>query len=214
MIKLTQESGGEEKNQQLRFTGLIFADVPLEAKSSFMRKIVYYVATSIDGFIAGPNNSIEGFIHEGKGVEKYFDELKDFDTVIMGRNTYEFGYNFGLKPGQPAYLGMKHYIFSDRLEFEEKHDSVEVVKRNVSFVQKLKQEKGGDIYLCGGGQFSGWMLENELIDIVKIKLNPLILNKGVPLFGDATKSYNLELLETNLYDKGLQIITYRIRYPK
>src|SRR5688572_29131135 len=107
-----------------------------------MRNIVYYVAASIDGFIAGPNDSIEGFIQEGKGVEKYFDDLNDFDTVIMGKHTYEFGYKYGLKPGQPAYKGMKHYIFSNQLQFEESNDAVEIVKRDIAFVRKLKEEEG------------------------------------------------------------------------
>ncbi len=67
-----------------------------------MPKIVYYVASSIDGFIAGVNDDISGFVPGGSGVEKYLSDLKSFKTVIMGRRTYEFGYQFGLEPGQPA----------------------------------------------------------------------------------------------------------------
>jgi len=76
-----------------------------------MRKIVYYVATSIDGFIAGPNEEIDMFIPDGPLVEQYKDDLQGFNTVIMGRNRYEFGYKFGLEPGKPAYPHMQHYIF-------------------------------------------------------------------------------------------------------
>ena len=59
-----------------------------------MRRIVYYVAVSLDGFISGPEGDIEGFASGGDGVEKYFSDLKHYDTVIMGRKTYEFGYKF------------------------------------------------------------------------------------------------------------------------
>lgn len=61
-----------------------------------MRRIVYYVATSLDGFISGPDEDVSGFANEGNGVTKYLADLADYDTVIMGRKTYEFGYRFGL----------------------------------------------------------------------------------------------------------------------
>ena len=53
-----------------------------------MRKIVYYVAMSLDGFISGVNGDISGFVGDGNGVAKYLADLVDFDTVIMGKNTY------------------------------------------------------------------------------------------------------------------------------
>ncbi len=67
-----------------------------------MKKIVYYVASSLDGFISGPNDDISMFQTAGLGVEKYLSDLQNFGTVIMGRKTYEFGYLYGLHPGQPA----------------------------------------------------------------------------------------------------------------
>ena len=84
-----------------------------------MRHIVYYVATSLDGYISGPKGDISGFngTAESDGIIKYFADLKNFDTVIMGRNTYEFGYKFGLKPGERAYPHMEHLIFSNSLQF-------------------------------------------------------------------------------------------------
>lgn len=80
-----------------------------------MPKIVYYVAISLDGYIAGEGDDVSMFIPGGNGVEQYQKDLLDFSTVIMGRRTYEFGYQYGLQPGQPAYPHMEHYIFSDSL---------------------------------------------------------------------------------------------------
>ena len=91
-----------------------------------MKKIVYYVASSIDGFIAGTNDDISKFILEGKAVEKYQSDLLNFKTVMMGRKTYEFGYKFGLIPGQPAYPKMEHYIFSNNMTLSNLSDSVHV----------------------------------------------------------------------------------------
>ncbi len=177
-----------------------------------MRNITYYVATSIDGFIAGPKGEIGNFVGEGSGVDQYLKDLQQFDTVIMGRHTYEFGYRFGLKPGQTAYPHMEHYIFSNTLHLENPDPKVHVAKPQLEIVRQLKQAEGTDIYLCGGGQFAGWLLENELIDFLKIKLSPLVLGSGTRIFGNTKKEVITELIDSQVYDKGLQILNYRIRY--
>ena len=175
-----------------------------------MRKIIYYVATSVDGFIAGPNGDISGFVQQGEGVDQYLSDLQAFNTVIMGRKTYEFGYKFGLEPGQPAYPHMDHYIFSNTLTFDQPHDKVKTCKPDIEIVRMLKAGVGSDIYLCGGGEFAGWLLDNELIDRLKIKLNPLILGQGIRLFGTSRKQHRLKPIESRKYEEGSEIITYNI----
>jgi dihydrofolate reductase len=175
-----------------------------------MRRIVYYVATSLDGFICGINDDISGFVGEGNGVVKYLADLADYDTVIMGKNTYEFGYKFGLKPGQRSYQHMTHYIFSNSLKLEDPDPNVHVCSIDSEKIKSLKRKTGTDIYLCGGGIFAGWLLDNDLIDVLKIKLNPILLGSGVRLFGDSKKQVKLELMDTNKFDHGLQIMTYQI----
>ena len=177
-----------------------------------MRKIIYYVASSIDGFISGLNDDFSEFVGIGNGVDKYLADLANFDTVIMGRRTYEVGYEYGLQPGQPAYPHMKHYIFSDNLKLENPSPQVEVKSLDLIEIDKLKMYKGTGIYLCGGGQFAGWLLDNKKIDTLKLKLNPLILGQGIRLFGSLNTKYNLELIETLDYENGLQIMTYNIIY--
>ena len=177
-----------------------------------MRKIIYYVACSIDGFIAGHNGDISGFVGRGNGVDKYMNELQEYDTVIMGRNTYEFGYRFGLKPGRPAYPHMKHYIFSTSLVFTDQDPNVHIKKIDIGELIKIRNQPGTDIYLCGGGQFAGWLLDNQQIDILKIKLNALVLGQGVKMFGNSKSSFKTALLDAATYDNGLQIITYKLIY--
>ena len=177
-----------------------------------MRKINYYVAISLDGYISGPDEDISGFVADGDGVSTYLADLQAFDTVIMGRKTYEFGFKFGLKPGQPAYPHMEHHIFSNSLKIDDLHEKVHIHKPDVDLIQELKKGEGTDIYLCGGGEFAGWLLEHELIDILKIKLNPLILGDGVPLFGNSQKMNQMRLVDSQKYNDGLHIITYHISY--
>lgn len=176
-----------------------------------MSKIIYYVASSLDGYIAGENDDISKFVPSGKGVEKYLSDLQSFKTVIMGRRTYEFGYKFGLVPGQPAYPHMTHHIFSETLKIENLAENVKIEKRSIERIKEIKEESKTDIYLCGGGQFAGWLLDNELIDILKLKLNPIILGKGIRIFGNSDLSMVSDLIEKESFDHGLEILTYRLK---
>lgn len=173
-------------------------------------KIVYYVALSLDGFISGPGEDISLFVGEGSGLNKYLSDLKTFKTVIMGRNTYEFGYDYGLQPGQPAYPHMEHYIFSKSLKLENLHPQVHIEEPTLLRVKQIRDASPTDVYLCGGGVFAGWLLDHGLIDQLKIKLNPILLGGGITLFGPSQYSGKLELLSCEQYEKGLQIMTYNI----
>jgi len=175
-----------------------------------MPEIIYYVAGSLDGYIAGENDDISTFVASGKGVEKYLSDLQKFETVIMGRLTYEFGYKFGLKPGQPAYPHMQHHIFSDTLEIETLSDKVLIEKRSINRIKEIRDASNTNVYLCGGGQFAGWLLDNGLIDQLKLKLNPIVLGSGIPLFGDSDSSFSGKLIEREFFDEGFAILTYHI----
>ncbi|MGI9547771.1 MAG: dihydrofolate reductase family protein [Flavobacteriaceae bacterium] len=173
-----------------------------------MPKIVYYVAASLDGYISGPEEDISLFVGEGDGVTKYLKDLQDYKTVIMGRKTYEFGYKYGLKPGQPAYGHMEHYVFSRSLELPSSHPQVHIEKPSIEKVMEIRDDSSTDVYLCGGGVFAGWLLDHGLIDMLKVKINPILLGQGVPIFGASKTNAKLELRDTELYDNGLQIATY------
>jgi len=173
-----------------------------------MKKIIYYVASSLDGYIAGENDDISKFILQGEGVEKYQSDLAKFGTVIMGRKTYEFGFQYGLEPGQPAYPNMEHFIFSNTLQIENPSESVKIEKVSVDKVNEIRQNSKTDIYLCGGGEFAGFLLENGLIDQLKLKLNPVVLGSGTKLFGASHASERWELIEKESFPDGLQILTY------
>ncbi|WP_179336302.1 dihydrofolate reductase family protein [Winogradskyella costae] len=173
-----------------------------------MGKIIYYVASSLDGYIAGKNDDISQFILQGKGVEKYQSDLAKFKTVIMGRRTYEFGFQYGLEPGQPAYPNMEHYIFSNSIVIENLAESVHIEKITIDKVKEIKANSETNIYLCGGGEFAGWLLENELIDQLKLKLNPIVLGDGIRIFGNSKNFAKWDLIENESFKDGLQILTY------
>lgn len=177
-----------------------------------MKKIIYHVATTLDNFIAREDGSTTGFLLAGDHVEDYLESLKHYDIVLMGKATYEYGYKFGVQPGQPSpvYPHMQHYIFSKTLNFTtEASEQVEVIKeKQLEFIQRLKQTSKKNIYLCGGGTFAGFLLDNELIDELIIKLNPVIFGSGIKLFGTSKKTMNLSLIDSKRYQSGVMRLRY------
>ena len=162
----------------------------------------------MDGYITGKNKDISPFILQGKGVDKYQSDITKFKTVIMGRRTYEFGFQFGLEPGQPAYPNMTHYIFSNSLKISKLSEFVKIVKPTIEMVHYIRQHAETDIYLCGGGQLAGWLLEHGQIDQLKLKMNPVVLGEGTRLFGPSSTPQHWKLTTTESFSDGLQILTY------
>ena len=175
-----------------------------------MRDIVYYVACSVDGYIAGPRGDSSMFVKNEALTAQYRQDLESFDTVIMCRQTYEMGYGYGLQPGQPTVENKKHFIFSKSLYFERHHPDVSVLPPDVEHVRALKSSEGPGIFLCGGGHFAGWLMEKGLIDVLKVRLNPVILGAGTPVFGHSPEKARMELVSSRAFDGGVQMNEYRI----
>ncbi|CAD5293394.1 MULTISPECIES: dihydrofolate reductase family protein [unclassified Imperialibacter] len=178
-----------------------------------MRKIIYHVASTLDGYIAHKDGTTKGFLEEGEHVSDYLESLKEYDTVIMGMHTYEYGYNYGLRPGQPAYPHMMNYIFSRSLHFENAHEQVKVIGDNqIDALHALKETVGSPIYMCGGGKFASFLLAHKLIDELKIKLNPVLFGAGIKLFEGSEETYRLRELNSIAYKGGVFLLNYEIDY--
>jgi dihydrofolate reductase len=130
----------------------------------------------------------------------------------MGGNTYEFGFQFGAKPGEPGYKGIKHYIFSNSIQFES-NEEVELIKGNaIGFIKNLKQQESGKLWLCGGGELAGSLLKHKLIDQLVLKVNPIIVSEGIFLFGSVKPRFKLRLVDMKQYSNGVVKPTYNIIY--
>lgn len=120
-----------------------------------MQPIIYDVAVSIDGYISGPDGDISQFAQEGTVVEDYMVRLATYVVAIMGKETYEFGYRFGLKPGQNPYEHLKTLVFSRTLELPAESAVTVCEASDATTFNELKAASTGPIYLCGGGAFAG-----------------------------------------------------------
>ena len=146
-----------------------------------MQPVIYDVAVSIDGYIAGQNGDISQFAHDGPIVDDYFVRLATYSCAIMGRATYEFGYRYGLKPGANPYPNLKTIVFSQSIELTEQRDVDVVSSEPTEYINHLRKHETKPIYLCGGGEFAGALLAAGLIDRLRLKRAPILLNGGTRL---------------------------------
>jgi dihydrofolate reductase len=190
-----------------------------------MRTLTYFVAVSLDGFIAGPDRADPtGFWPIGEDyVERLVADYPEtlpggarvalgvtaagthFDTVISGRRTYEVGLAAGVTN---AYPHLRHVVFSSTPGLSP-DPTVEVVDGDpVQTVRALKRESGKDIWLVGGGDLAGALYAE--IDRIVLKLSPLTLGSGIGLFGSSA-SFDVRrwrLVDHVVLPSGVGFLTY------
>lgn len=173
-----------------------------------MRRLAYYVAVTTDGFIAHADGSVEGFLMEGEHVQDFMASLSAYDTVLMGRATYDFGRSFGLSSPYPA---LRQYVFSRTLR-DRPDPAITLVSSDAAdWVRELKAETTGkDIWLCGGAELAAALFAEELIDDLILKVNPIVLGAGKTLFSRAVPQRRLQLTGTKVYGNGVVVLRHRI----
>jgi Dihydrofolate reductase len=193
-----------------------------------MRKLVYLVASTLDGYIAGP----DGADPTGPGgfwpiFEDYLQHLiaeypetlpgparqalgvtaagTRFDTVLEGRRSYDVGLRAGVTN---AYPHLRHLVFSRTLT-ESPDPTVEIVSGDpIATVRELKRQEGRDLWLVGGGELAGVLYPE--IDQLVVKLAPLTVGTGIPLFGRGAvfDPRTWKLTDRTVLDSGVLFLTY------
>lgn len=175
-----------------------------------MRKLIYHIAASLDGFIAHTDGSFDGFSWDDRVVGDFLKSItEDYDTVLMGRHTYDVG----LKEGKTSpYPHMAQYLCSRSLKDSPDPEVTLVSQDLVSLVSELKeQDRNKNIWLCGGGQIATQLLEAGLIDQVILKLNPILLGAGIPLFHGDVGLQQFTLQRSKVYGCGVLLLRYDLQ---
>lgn len=185
-----------------------------------MRKLVYYVAVSLDGYIAGPNGEYDFYpladdMHDF--VNKRYPEAvpthirpnfgialdtpnQAWDAIIMGRGSYDPAYLNGVTS---PYAHLDQYVVSTTLDAVD-DPAIHLVNSDpVGLVQRLKKQEGKDIYLCGGGNLAGQLLAE--IDQLIIKSYPVIAGSGVPMLAGNFDPTQFEVTRREVFSQGAQI---------
>ncbi|WP_249997692.1 dihydrofolate reductase family protein [Actinoplanes sp. M2I2] len=189
-----------------------------------MRKLIYYVAATVDGFIAAPDGDfaffgalseeLTAYIHahypetlptalpEALGITA---PHQAFDTVLMGRGTYEPALRAGITS---PYAHLEQIVFSRTVDPAIDPAVTVVTGEPVGYVRELKQRPGRDIWLCGGGALAG-AVRSEIDEYV-IKLNPVLAGDGIKLTAGPFDPERLTLIDaTPLGASGVVVLRYR-----
>jgi dihydrofolate reductase len=171
------------------------------------RKVILYIATSLDGYIAKPNDDL-GFLSivEQEGQDYgYADFIKKVDAVIVGRKTYDkvisMGFDFP-HADKDAYIITR----TPRLSI----GSIKFYTGDLkALVDKLKSENGKNIFCDGGAEIVNELLKSDLIDEFIISVIPILVGNGTKLFKDNRPEQQLELLSAKTFDTGLTQLYYK-----
>ena len=173
-----------------------------------MRKVILYIATSLDGFIAKPNDELDFLsVVEQEGEDYgYSDFVKTVDAVIIGRKTYDKIISMGF--GFP-HADKDTYIIT-RTTSRDIGGFVKFYNGDLkSLVSRLKSESGKNIFCDGGAEIVNELLKDDLIDEFIISIIPIFVGNGKKLFNDERPEHKLELVSTKQFDKGLIQLHYR-----
>lgn len=170
-----------------------------------MRRVVLFIATSLDGYIARMDGRIDWlFTDQDYGYREFFSGV---DTVVMGRKTYEQSLTFGEYP----YPGRAGYVFS-RTRSGQQDEHVQFISGDpVDFIAGLKKKKGKKIWLVGGADLVQDFVQADLIDEYVISVHPVILGGGIPLFRSPLPAQNLIFRDSTTFDSGLVQLSYSRR---
>ena len=167
-----------------------------------MRKLMLFIATSLDGYIARPSGSIDWmFTDHDYGYPEFFAGI---DTVVMGRKTYELALSFGAYP----YEGTEGFVFSRGARPADGNVAF-VAHDPAAFVDGLKHRDGKDIWLVGGSDLIAQCLAHDLVDELIISVHPLLLGQGIPLFAPGLLERELVLTRSESFASGLVQSSYR-----
>ena len=174
-----------------------------------MKKVILYIAASIDGYIARPDGNVDWlddpeYLVEGEDMG-YGDFYASIDTTLMGHATYQEVLGFDIPFPYPD---KKNYVIS-RSE-RENDENVEYISGDiVTFTKQLKSQSGKDIWLIGGGKINTIFLENGLIDQIILTIVPVILGDGIPMFQKGSIETKFILQKTENFPNGMVQLTFK-----
>lgn len=167
------------------------------------RKLVLFIASSLDGYIATKDESLEWLDNvEGEGDNGYSEFLDTVDTIVFGKRTYDWLMKQDIE--EFPYKDKECYVFT-RSSIEDTED-VKFIHEDVSkFVDQLKSLDGENIWIVGGGELLHSFLQEKLVDELIITVAPILLGTGIPLFREGDYQLDLTLKGTRRFNQFVEL---------
>lgn len=178
------------------------------------RKIIVWVSTSADGFIARSDGGIDWLDRpRPKGNYGMGAFYKSIDTTLWGRKTYDMALDFQKKgvSGTSFDTNVKNYMFSRTPPQSPPPAGVEFVRESIkAFATRVRAEKGKDIWIMGGAGIIASFLDAGEIDEFIIHVVPKFIGEGIPLLAPARRSVPLKLLRSVKFPDGVVRLHYAV----
>ena len=174
-----------------------------------MRKLILYIACSLDGYIAKPNDDLSFLsIVEKEGEDYGYSKfITSVDTVILGRKTYDWVINQGC---EFPHLNKESYVITRQVL--PKQGNITFYNGSLrALVKELKSKNGKNIFCDGGSEIVNQLLNEKLFDELIISVVPILVGKGLRLFLDGRPEQRLQLVAVKNYDTGLVQFHYKTK---
>lgn len=174
------------------------------------RKVIVNIATSADGYIARRDGDLHWLTSRPAPAGFYGMNafMKSIDTKLLGRKTYEESLRLGAKFSS----GSRTIVFSRHSPPREVPSGVEFVSADIApFVRQLREERGKDLWLMGGGELIASFLDAKSIDEFVVSVFPVFIGDGIPVIARRHRHVPLELLTSEQFDDGVVQLRYRVQ---
>jgi dihydrofolate reductase len=184
-----------------------------------MARIVITEFVSVDGVMEDPGGS-EGSRHGGwafkfdrgeEGDQFKLDETRATDALLLGRVTYEgFAEAWPSREGEFAdkFNTMPKYVVSSTLDAPTWNNTTVLKGDPIEEITRLRDAPGGTIAVHGSGTLARTLIDNDLVDEVRLMVFPVVLGGGKRLFGDTTEMKGLRLTQSKAVGDGVVVLTY------
>jgi dihydrofolate reductase len=172
------------------------------------RRIIAYLATSADGYIARPDGSVDWLDRPWpKGNYGMGAFLRSIDTVVYGRKTFDLGKGLGA----PFMPGVRTIVVSRTLRAEDVPDA-ELVRGDIAgAAARWKSEPGKNIWLMGGAELFGSFLDAGALDELTVHVVPVLIGSGIPLLRAERQTTEMRLVSTRAYPDGVVRLHYALK---
>ena len=161
------------------------------------RNLVLFIASSIDGYIATTDESLEWLYNvEGEGDNGFSEFYETVDTVLLGKRTYDWIMKQEIE--EFPYKNKECYVFT-RSSIDDTEDAKFVNDNITEFVDKLKSKDGKNIWIVGGGELLHSFIQEKLVDEIIITIAPTLIGNGIPLFREG--EFNALAKEVSLFKR-------------